>query len=158
MTNVNGGTSIHIYPFFFLLHQPVRKSAISNLSMCPRPDSQNAMKTAILYCLKELPQVTIPRKIPFSLYLFMMNPDGICRHQVYSPGFHLIQLFLPSSIGNPTVMNLAHQGKPWSIVQRQKLRCIRQFRISVPLYSHVLSTSYAPADRRVCSIYYGFQQ
>mgnify|MGYP000658267344 CR=1 FL=1 len=110
------------------------------------------------YCLKELPQVTIPRKIPFSLYLFMMNPDGICRHQVYSPGFHLIQLFLPSSIGNPTVMNLAHQGKPWSIVQRQKLRCIRQFRISVPLYSHVLSTSYAPADRRVCSIYYGFQQ
>ena len=111
-------------PFLLLLHQPVRESAVSNLSVCPRSDSQNAVKPASLYGLKKFPKVTVSGKIPFPFHLFMMNPDGICRHQVHSSGFHLIQLFLPSSAGNPAVMDLPHQRKPRSVVQSHKLRCV----------------------------------
>ena len=115
----------HQLSFFLLFHQPVRKSSVSNLSMCPRSDSQNAVKAAILDGLKKPPKITVSRKIPFSFYLFVMNPDGIGRHQVNSAGFHLIQLFLPSFAGNPAVMNLSHQRKPGNIIQCQELRCIR---------------------------------
>ena len=103
----------------FHIDKPVRKTSVSALSMRPRPDAQPHLHSGSLTAGKKITKASVTFKIPLTLRFLMMNPEHICRNNLYSATLHIVKCTLQFFFGIPRKMKFTHNRKNRSTITHQ---------------------------------------
>ena len=114
---------------------PVREASIPHLSMNPGTNPKEHLQTHLPTELNKSSDIPSARKIPFIFFLFMMNPEKIGSHNIYSTGFHLSKLFFPGIVFPSGIMEFSHRRQD-SFMIIQQASAVR--RVFIPFFIFML--------------------
>ena len=104
------------FPLFLFLHQPVRKTAVSALSVRPGADAQPYFQVGLLTAGQKIMQISPAGEIPLSLCLLMVDPEHIGGNNFHSTLLHIMQRRFPLCLRVTGKMKLSHNRQNRSAV------------------------------------------
>ena len=97
--------------FISFFQQPVRKTAISCLSMRPRSNTKPHMHLPFLAQFQKPMQIALTCKIKDTFFFLMMNPENIGCYDIHATGSHFPDFFFPFRFRASGKMKLPHHWK-----------------------------------------------
>jgi hypothetical protein len=100
------------HSLFSQFYHPVRESSVTDLPMNPWAQTKQHLQSHLAAQLQISVQIPASRKVKYSLFLLVMNPDYIGGHNSHPSGLHLSQGFFPKLLLVSCIMHFPHHRKP----------------------------------------------